>query len=970
ARHESLRTVFAEDADGTAHQVVLAPERIRVPLVVEHAADEAAADRIVRRAAGHVFDLGTEVPLRASLVRLPSEPGEDATREGAERERSALLLLTHHIAGDAWSRGILVRDLTAAYSARVLSGAAPVWEPLPVQYADYSLWQRELLGSEEDAGSEVSRQLAYWRQALAGLPEELVLPFDRPRPATASYEGDRVTFTLPEGLHERLTTVAREHRASLFMVLQAALAALLSRLGAGEDIPIGTPIAGRTDDALDDLVGFFVNTLVLRTDVSGDPTFAELIERVRAADLEAYAHQDLPFERLVEAVNPERSLARHPLFQTMLNLNNAGPVEALDEIAKLPGLTVRHEPLETNRVKFDLGFSFAESHSTGGTPGGLRGALQYRTDLFDRVSARGIVDRFVRVLGELAADPGCSVGDVEVFDVAERERVLVGWNGEVRGVRGVSLPVLFAEQVERSADAVAVVCGGRSLTYGELDRWSNRVARWLMGRGVGAESFVGVMLPRSVELVVVLLGVVKAGGAYVPVDVEYPAERVAQILGDACPVLVIDDVSVLSEADGFADGPVSDAERGVPLSLSHPVYVIFTSGSTGRPKGVVVEHRSVGAYLERARVVYGDAAGSSLAHSSVAFDLTVTALYTPLVSGGCVVLGDLDESAGAGVVGRPSFMKVTPSHLGLLEALPVSASASGTLVTGGEALVGEALAGWRAAHPGVRVVNAYGPTEATVNCTDFRIEPGAVVGSGPVPIGRPFWNTRVYVLDSRLRPVVPGVAGELYVAGVVLARGYHGRPDLTAERFVADPYGPVGARMYRTGDVARWNSEGQLVYVGRVDDQVKVRGFRIELGEIQSVVSGFSSVSRAAVVVREDRPGDRRLVAYVVGSAAGLREFVSGRLPDYMVPSAFVELEELPLTSNGKLDRRALPVPDYGPESAGRAPRSPREEILAGLFAETLGLTGTSVSIDDDFFRLGGHSLLATRLVSRIRTVL
>ncbi len=404
-----------------------------------------------------------------------------------------------------------------------------------------------------------------------------------------------------------------------------------------------------------------------------------------------------------------------------------------------------------------------------------------------------------------------------------------------------------------------------------------------------------------------------------PVDVEYPAERVAQILGDARPVLVIDDASALSEADGFADGPVSDSDRLVPVSLSHPVYVIFTSGSTGRPKGVVVEHRSVGAYLERARVVYGDAAGSSLVHSSVAFDLTVTALYTPLVSGGSVVLGDLDESAGAGAVGRPSFMKVTPSHLGLLEALPVSASASGTLVTGGEALVGEALAGWRAAHPDVRVVNAYGPTEATVNCTDFRIEPGAVVGSGPVPIGRPFWNTRAYVLDSRLRPVVPGVAGELYVAGVVLARGYHGRPDLTAERFVADPYGPAGARMYRTGDVARWNSEGQLVYVGRVDDRVKVRGFRIELGEIQAVISGYESVSRAAVIVREDQAGDRRLVAYVVGSAAGLREFVSGRLPDYMVPSAFVELEELPLTSNGKLDRRALPVPDYGPESAGRA---------------------------------------------------
>ncbi|WP_328489127.1 non-ribosomal peptide synthase/polyketide synthase [Streptomyces zaomyceticus] len=954
-RHESLRTVFAEDGEGAAHQVVLGAGDGAATgsgsdtgfTVVE--VDEAGLRDALLAAARHTFDLTRDTPLRVWLFEL-----------GADEH--VLLLLTHHVATDAWSRAPLARDLTTAYTARV-SGRAPAWQPLPVQYADYSIWQRELLGTGDGADGELARQLGHWQKTLAGLPEELALPFDRPRPATASHEGDTITFELSPELHERLGRLSRDHRASLFMVLQAGLATLLSRLGAGEDIPLGTPIAGRTDDALDDLVGFFVNTLVLRTDVSGDPTFAELIERVRVADLEAYAHQDLPFERLVEAVNPERSLARHPLFQTMLNLNNAGPVEALDEIAKLPGLTVRHEPLETNRVKFDLGFSFAESHSTTGTPGGLRGALQYRTDLFDRVTAQGIADRFVRVLGELSADPARPVGDVEVLDVVERERVLVGWNGEVRDVRDVSLPVLFAEQVARTPDAVAVVCDGRSLTYGELDRWSNRVARWLAGRGVGAESFVGVMLPRSVELVVALLGVVKAGGAYVPVDVEYPADRVAQILGDARPVMVIDDLSVLSEADGFADDPVA-----VSVSLSHPVYVIFTSGSTGRPKGVVVEHRSVGAYLERARAVYGDASGSSLLHSSVAFDLTVTALYTPLVSGGCVVLGDLEESSGDVI--RPSFMKVTPSHLGLLEALPAEVSPSGTLVTGGEALVGEALASWRERHPDARVVNAYGPTEATVNCTDFWVEPGAVVGSGPVPIGRPFWNTRAYVLDARLRPVAPGVAGELYVAGVVLARGYWERPDLTSERFVADPFGPAGARMYRTGDVARWNAEGQLVYVGRVDDQVKVRGFRIELGEIQAVVSAFPSVSRAAVVVREDRAGDQRLVGYVVGTVEGLREFVAQRLPDYMVPSAFVELDELPLTSNGKLDRKALPAPDYAVESAGRAPRSPREEILAGLFAEILGLASGAVSIDDDFFQLGGHSLLATKLVSRIRSVL
>ncbi|NEW68833.1 non-ribosomal peptide synthase/polyketide synthase [Streptomyces rhizosphaericus] len=949
ARHESLRTVFAEDTDG-AYQVIL--DAAEVDLTVA-AIDREAVREELNRAIRTPFDLTGEVPLRAWLFELG-------------RDESVLLVVAHHIASDAWSMGPLARDLTRAYAARVSSGEAAEWEPLPVQYADYSLWQREVLGAEQEAESEISRQLGYWQDALADLPEELSLPFDRPRSATASFDGDRITFELPSALHDELTRIARERRASLFMVVQAALSTLLTRLGAGTDIPLGTAIAGRTDDALDDLVGFFVNTLVLRTDTSGNPTFSELIERVRARDLEAYAHQDLPFERLVEEVNPERSLSRHPLFQTMLTLNNTEQAGA-SAVASLPGLTVTDEPVASGGAKFDLSFRLGERRY-GGADGGvvLEGALDFSTDLFDRATAQRIAERFVRVLTELAEHPERRIGEVELLDAAERERVLVGWNGERRDVRGVSLPVLFAEQVARTPDAVAVVSGDAQLTYAELDARSNRVARWLIEQGTGPERFVAIALPRSVELVVALLGVLKAGGAYVPVDPEYPAERKAHILSDARPVLVIDDVADLAAADAYAAEPVR-----VVASLNSPAYVIYTSGSTGRPKGVVVEHRSVGAYLERAREVYPDASGTALLHSSVAFDLTVTALYTPLVSGGRVVLGELDERAGD--AGRPSFMKVTPSHLGLLEALPEEVSPSGTLITGGEALVGEALASWRAAHPDVTVVNAYGPTEATVNCTDFRIEPGAVVAGGAVPIGRPFWNTRAYVLDAGLRPVPPGVAGELYIGGVVLARGYLGRADLTAERFTADPYGPAGARMYRTGDLARWNADGQLVYVGRVDDQVKVRGFRIELGEIQAVLRGHPEVAQAAVVVREDRAGDQRLVAYVVSDTAVsdtvLREHAADSLPDYMVPSAFVTLEELPLTPNGKLDRRALPAPDYGSDTTtGRAPRSPREEILCGLFAEVLGVE--PVTIDDDFFRLGGHSLLATKLVSRIRSVL
>ncbi|MET8074678.1 condensation domain-containing protein, partial [Streptomyces sp. NPDC005271] len=507
ARHESLRTLFAEDADGP-YQVVRDSADVALNVV---RTDEPQLPAELLTAARHAFQLRSEGPLRVWLFELGGD-------------EYVLLVVAHHIASDAWSMGPLARDLTSAYAARVSSGDAPGWEPLPVQYADYSIWQREMLGAEDDADSEITRQLAYWKAALADLPEELSLPYDRPRPAVASHQGDAVTLDLDPELHQRLTRIARESRASLFMVVQAALSTLLTRLGAGTDIPLGTSVAGRTDDALDELVGFFVNTLVLRTDTSGDPTFAELIERVRVRDLEAYAYQDLPFERLVEVVNPQRSLSRHPLFQTMLTLNNTEQ-GAASAVASLPGLTVTGEPVAAGAAKFDLSFRLAERR--GEVDGGvvLEGALDFSTDLFDRATAQSIAERFVRVLTALADDPDRRIGEVELLEAVERERVLVEWNGVSRGVRGVSLPVLFGEQVCRAPDAVAVVCGDVRLKYGELDAWSNRVARWLAGQGVGPERFVGVVLPRSVELVVVLLGVLKAGGAYVPVDPEYPAER-------------------------------------------------------------------------------------------------------------------------------------------------------------------------------------------------------------------------------------------------------------------------------------------------------------------------------------------------------------------------------------------------------------------------------------------------------------
>ncbi|MFE2282281.1 amino acid adenylation domain-containing protein [Streptomyces sp. NPDC059454] len=936
-RHEALRTLFAEDGQG-AHQVVL-PSEAAHPELHTVPTDEDGLTDALTSTARYAFDLAAELPLRTWLFELGPE-------------QHVLLVLVHHIAGDGWSAGPLARDLTGAYAARS-AGTAPAWSELPVQYADFTLWQREVLGAEDDPGSVLARQISFWREALAELPEELALPADRPRADIASQRGGRVAFAVPQEVHERLVSLARESGASVFMVVQSALATLLSRLGAGTDIPIGTPIAGRTDGAVEDLVGFFVNTLVLRTDLSGNPSFRELVGRVKEFDLAAYAHQDVPFERLVEVLNPERSMARHPLFQTMLTWNNLDQQAAAEAAGSLSGLTVRQQPLPTGAAKFDLLFRMVEQHAQDARPDGIAGVLEFSTDLFDAVTAERLAERLVRVLEVVVADPGVRVGGVDVLSDAERGLVLGEWIDTAGEVSVAALPQLFEAQVVRSPDAVAV----GELSYAQVNARANRLARLLVEQGAGPERRVAVVLPPSAELVVVLLAVVKAGAAYVPVDPGYPRERIDYILEDAAPALVIDEAWLSS-----ADFNGLSAENLPVVGLSWPAYVIYTSGSTGRPKGVVVEHASVGAYLVRAREVYPQAAGVSLVHSSFAFDLTVTALWSPLVSGGRIVVGELDES-----VSGVTFMKVTPSHLGLLEALPEAASPSGTLVIGGEALRGEALAGWRRAHPQVQVINAYGPTEATVNCAEFRLEPGTPTPSGAVPIGRPFVNTRTYVLDAGLRPVPVGAPGELYVAGVVLARGYLDRPGLTAERFVADPYGPAGTRMYRTGDIARWNREGQLEYVGRADDQVKVRGYRIELGEVQSALAAHPHIAQAAALVREGR-----LLGYVVAQddvpavdAQSVRKSLAESLPEYMVPAAVVVLDALPLTSHGKLDRRALPDPEYTAGAGSREPVSAKEQLLCGLYAEVLRVP--EVGADDSFFDLGGDSIMSIQLVSAAR---
>ncbi|GHH36564.1 amino acid adenylation domain-containing protein [Streptomyces umbrinus] len=978
-RHEVLRTVFAT-VDGQPYQRILSAEEASVSLAVEQVTDLESA---IGEVAGHCFDLAAEIPLRARLF----EAGPD---------EHVLAMVVHHIAGDGWSLAPLARDLSAAYTARS-TGRIPEWATLSVQYADYSLWQRQLLGEEAEAASVLAQQLGYWREALADLPQELTLPFDRPRPTISSHQGGSVELTIDAHIHGALVELARAQGVTVFMVVQAALAVLLHRLGAGDDIPVGTPIAGRTDEALDDLVGFFVNTLVLRSDLSGDPTFLQLLARTREADLGAYTHQDVPFERLVEDLAPARSMARHPLFQVMLTLQNTAEAR-LD----LPGLNIEALPAGVLPAKFDLDFQIAERITDGGTPAGLTGLIIYATDLFDPASVEAIARRLLMVLETVTADPSVPVSRVDVLDTAERELILSGlsglsgrpgWNDTTHDVPQSTLVELLEAQVTRTPDATAVVFDGTEVTYAELNARANRLARVLVDRGARPEERVAVMMDRSADLVVALLAVVKTGAAYVPIDPAYPVDRITYMLQDAQATVLVTHQAMTDAADDGVTRIVTDApdtmaalstmagenlthhERGAALLPAHPAYVIYTSGSTGHPKGVVVSHAAVSSYLNWAISAYPGLSGRTVLYSSAAFDLTVTPLYGTLISGGALHIADIQD--GLPAEPAPTFLKVTPSHLGLLSEEPAGSFTRGDLVVGGETLTGEQLTRWRSAHNDVLITNEYGPTEAAVGCVTFTIRPGDPDALGGVPIGRSVPNMRVFVLDAALRPVPPGVVGELYLAGVQLARGYLDRPGLTAERFVANPFSP-GERMYRTGDLARWNVDGQLEYLGRTDDQVKIRGFRIELGEVEAALTAHPDVAQSAVVVREDGPGDKRLVGYLVPASgnggshdntelAALRARLGEVLPEYMVPSALVVLDELPLTVNGKLDRKALPAPDYLAADSGRGPATVHEELLCTVFAEVLGLP--AVGVEDNFFELGGHSLLATRLVSRIRSV-
>ncbi|MEC3980368.1 non-ribosomal peptide synthetase [Amycolatopsis sp. H20-H5] len=969
ARHESLRTVFPVSG-GVPYQRVLPVGEAEIGLPVTLTDRERLAGDLSALAA-QPFELDHELPLRASLFSL------------GEHEH-VLLLVAHHIASDGWSTAPLARDLAAAYSAR-LGETEPCLAPLPVQYADYSLWQHEVLGSEDDVTSPLRQQLDFWSAALSGLPEELALPFDHPRPAESSHPGATIRVDLPERLHARLAAFAAEHGVSLFMALHAGLAALLSRLGGGTDIAIGTPVAGRTDEALDELVGFFVNTLVLRADLSGDPGFEQLLGRVRAADLAAFDHQDVPFERVVEQIAPVRTLSRHPLFQVMLTLQNTPTVEL-----GLPGLAVTVADFgEVAAAKFDLSLSLAEHRHLDGSPAGLTGTLEYSSELFERETVERFTGWLARLLDSALDEPARPIGELELLSTGEIEAVLQGWNDTARALPPGTVVEAFERRALDNTD-LAVVAGGAQLTAAELNAEANRLARLLRGRGIGTGDTVAVALNRSVRTMVALLAVLKSGATYLPIDLSYPAERLRHMLADAGPALVLTESATgldlpgaaavldLDRADLSAEAAedLTDAERRRPLSGQHPAYVIYTSGSTGRPKGVVIEHRSLANLLRHHHEEVFEPASARLGGRRLRVALTAAVAFDAswdpilwMIDGHELHIVDDDTRRDAGALAGylrergVDAIETTPSYLrqlmsaGLLDG---EGHRPSVLALGGEQ-VDDGLWTELRALEGLTAYNFYGPTESTVDSVV------AGLADGPRPgIGRPVHNTRAYVLDSRLRPVPAGVAGELYLSGAGVARGYLNRTQLTAERFVADPFDGDGTRMYRTGDLARWRRDATLEFVGRADDQVKLRGFRVEPGEVASALEADSSVAEAAVVVR-----DQRLLAYVVPatpeppSADALRAALAGSLPDYMVPAAFVVLDSLPLTPNGKLDRRALPDPDGTTAVSGRGPRSPREDVLCKLFADTLGLD--RVGIDDSFFELGGHSLLASRLISEIR---
>ena len=961
SRHESLRTVFA-NTEGRLLQMVLDPAAWTLP--VAEVSSEAEMSERLREETSRGFDLARGPLFRAQLYRLAADV-------------HVLTLAMHHIISDGWSLGILTRELGELYGC--LSRGEPAMLPaLPLRYRDFARWQRSWL-----QGEMLEAQLSHWRARLAGAPQVLELPPDRPRAPVRSQRGKIYSFTLPLELADALRGLARREGATLFMTLLAGFTLMLSRHSGQQDVLVGTPVANRSRAEIEDVVGCFVNTLVLRADLSGDPSTSGFLARLREVCLDAFAHQDLPFERLVEELRPERDLSRNPVFQVMFALQNA-PQRPLE----LAGITVTPLDIDRSTAQVELTLHVWE------TAEGLSATFEYASELFEESTIARMATHWRLLLEGMIASPERCVWELPLLSEAEGRQLLTEWNQTaVEYQRDSCVHELFEAQAERTPQAIAVRFEGQRLTYQELDRRSNQLAHHLRELGTGPEVLVGICVERSLEMVVGLLGILKAGGAYVPIDPSYPAARQAFMLQDSQAKVLLTQARLLPRLPSHNAPTVcldtdwhrlAHLPRSSPPGLADPThlaYVIYTSGSTGQPKGVCIAHRGLVNYLSWAVSAYKVAEGAGApVHSSIAFDLTVTSIFTPLLVGRSVEL--LPDDQGAEALARAlqtaagySLVKLTPAHLQALQLQlrpEQVAERTRTLVIGGEQLRAEATAFWRQHAPHTLLVNEYGPTETVVGCCVYMVTP-ETRSHGSIPIGRPIANTRLYILDRYLQPVPIGVAGELCIGGDGVARGYLNRSELTKERFVADPFSPEsGTRLFRTGDFARYLPDGNIEFLGRRDDQVKVSGFRIELGEIESVLGWLPQVQEAVVALREDEPGRRRLVAYLVlkpGQAdtpRELRSLLKQHLPDYMLPSAFVSVDRLPLTHNGKVDRAALPAPDFEHQlkEAFVPPRTEWELRLAQLWRELLRVE--RVGVDDNFFALGGNSLMIVRLISQI----
>ncbi|MEU6622903.1 amino acid adenylation domain-containing protein [Streptomyces litmocidini] len=949
-RHAPLRTVF-ESVDGEPRQRVLPPKRARVAVERRHVA-ASELDAALTELAGQVFDLSVELPLRAVVFEL----GDGVV---------VLSLVVHHIATDGLSNAVFFADLQRAYEARVAGAEGSVLEPLSVQYADYAVWQRRVLGAADDPESVLSRDLGFWRGALAGLPEEHGLNLDRPRPARASHRGGQVELDLGEDLFARIAVLARSEGCTPFMVVHAALVAALTRLGAGSDLAIGTPVAGRGERSLQDLVGFFVNTLVLRTSSAGDPSFRELLGRVRTADLDAFAHQEAPFDLVLEAVNPTRSLSRHPLFQICLGLEVGGVPEL-----SLPGVrTAEVSGLVNGAAKFDLEFLLRSDDSRG-----LHGAIVFAAELFDEGSVRRMASVLGRVLVQVLDDPALPLSSLEVLSGSERELLTGPWAGTVAEVGDATLVERFEEQVARRPEATALLDGAREVSYAELNAMANRWAHHLRAHGLGRDDMAGVLLERGVEFAAAVVAVVKAGAGYTLLDPDFPDERLRSAATDAGISHLVTAPALAGRVDGpwqtHTEAPGELLSRnpgnlGLPLGPDDSACLMFTSGSTGRPKAILSSHRNL------VSTVSGQSYGGFgpdevfLQCSPVSWDAFSLEFWGALLHGGSTVLqpGQRPEPVLIGELSREhgvTMLQLSASLFNfLVDEHPEAFETVTVAFTGGEAASPAHVHKLQRLKPGIRVVNGYGPAESMGFTTTYTVESDDVV----IPIGSPLVNKAGYVLDAHLNLCAPGVTGELYLTGDGLAHGYLGRSDLTATRFVPNPFGAAGERLYRTGDLAHFDRHGRLHYDGRADDQIKIRGFRVEPGETEAALLTHPAVTQAVVTVHHEQ-----LAAYVVISdrtdSEEIRRHVADRLPEHLVPTHLVVLDRLPLTPNGKVDKRALPEP-APVASTGRAPRTPLEETLLALFARTLDTTA-DLTVDDDFFHHGGHSLLGARLTNHI----